>query len=210
MARKCKEDAARTYQLLLDAAEQVFSQKGYATATFQEIADHAGLTRGAIYWHFNDKPQLLEAVLMRARLPWDNLPEQFDSLEQSPSLSDLGQTIGRAMDKIIGDASLRRITAILLLRTELVGVNHHVYSRLTSINERIVRYLVAALSWRYRTVEGSPHPAIPAAAHAVKALLTGLVYEALLTQTAIDQVLIPRTVEQLITSLVSNDTPGMY
>lgn len=39
MARKCKEESERTYPLLLDAAEQVFSEKGYARATFHEIAE---------------------------------------------------------------------------------------------------------------------------------------------------------------------------
>lgn len=202
MARKCKEDSDRTYPMLLDAAEQVFSQKGYARATFHEIAEQAGLTRGAIYWHFSDKNQLLDAVLRRARLPWDSLPEQFSSLEQCPSLSDLGETFAKGLANIVGDPSLHRITLILLLRTELVSDNHPVHDRLTAIHERIKSYLVAALSWRYHNPDGSPHDNIPAAATAVKALLVGTVIGWLLSQTEIDLAPLPRMVELLISNFV--------
>lgn len=202
MARKCKEDSDRTYPMLLDAAEQVFSQKGYARATFHEIAEQAGLSRGAIYWHFNAKHQLLDAVLRRAQLPWDGLPQQFSSLEQCPSLSDLGETFAKGLATIVGDPSLQRVTLILLLRTELVSDNHPVQDRLTAIHERIKRYLVAALSWRYHNPDGSPHDNIPAAATAVKALLVGTVMGWLLSQTEIDLSPLPRMVELLISNFV--------
>jgi TetR/AcrR family acrAB operon transcriptional repressor len=133
MARKCKEEANKTYGLLLDAAEQVFSQKGYANATFHEIAEQAGLTRGAIYWHFSDKYQLLGAVLRRTQLPWERLPEHFTSRSQVPSLAELCEAIGDALHEIVNDPRQHRITLILLHRTELVTDNHQVYCRLTAM-----------------------------------------------------------------------------
>ena len=48
MARKNKEDTEHTYALLLDAAESVFTQKGVAATTLNDIAVAAGMTRGAI------------------------------------------------------------------------------------------------------------------------------------------------------------------
>ena len=50
MARKCKEDAEKTRQAVLESALDVFSEKGYAKATFDEIAARAGFTKGAVYW----------------------------------------------------------------------------------------------------------------------------------------------------------------
>jgi AcrR family transcriptional regulator len=47
-----------TRNLLLDAAEQVFTAKGFEGASLDEIADTAGYTRGAIYKHFADKADL--------------------------------------------------------------------------------------------------------------------------------------------------------
>ena len=55
MARKCKEDAEKTRQAVLESALDVFSEKGYAKATFDEIAARAGFNlcrmyRKAIRW----------------------------------------------------------------------------------------------------------------------------------------------------------------
>ena len=61
--KKTKEDAALTRKMLLDAALNVFSHKGYAQATLEEVAREAGVTRGAIYWHFSNKFEMFYAVL---------------------------------------------------------------------------------------------------------------------------------------------------
>lgn len=66
MARKTKEEAEMTRQRLLDAAERVFHARGVSRSSLEDVAREAGLTRGAIYWHFKDKVALFEAVLARA------------------------------------------------------------------------------------------------------------------------------------------------
>lgn len=63
MARKSKEDAAETREKILSAALDVFSRKGYSHTTFVDIAKEIGMTKGAIYWHFKTKPDLLAAVM---------------------------------------------------------------------------------------------------------------------------------------------------
>ena len=54
MVRRTKEDAVATRNSLLDAAERVFYDKGVSRASLGDIAQAAGATRGAIYWHFKD------------------------------------------------------------------------------------------------------------------------------------------------------------
>lgn len=137
MARKPKEQSDKTYDLLLDAAEQVFSENGYANTTLQEIAERAGLTRGAIYWHFRDKAQLLDALLEDVQLPWDRLPKQFVSLEQAPSPKELGEIISQAVQETVDDSRQHRITLILLKRTEVVSDDHPAHRRLVAILDRI-------------------------------------------------------------------------
>jgi AcrR family transcriptional regulator len=56
-----------TRNLLLDAAEELFAQKGFGSATLEDIADAAGYTRGAIYAHFGAKEELFLAVTERHR-----------------------------------------------------------------------------------------------------------------------------------------------
>ena len=202
MARKCKADADKTYESLLNSAETVFSQKGYAQATFQEIAKHAGLTRGAIYWHFDDKYQLLDAVLRRAELPWDRLPVCFTSLDEAPSMSELGQVISNTLQELMNTPRLHRVMLILMHRTELATDNSHVYGRLTEILDRVQTWLVAALSWHFQNTNTSPHRNIQAAATAVKALLTGMMYVWLLDQVEIDLAQLTQTVEMLIDRFV--------
>ena len=64
MARKCKEDAEKTRQAVLESALDVFSEKGYAKATFDEIAARAGFTKGAVYWYFRNKADLVAALII--------------------------------------------------------------------------------------------------------------------------------------------------
>lgn len=63
MARKTKEAAAETRRQILDTALDVFSRKGYSRTTFVDIAGQIGLTKGAVYWHFKSKTDLLVALI---------------------------------------------------------------------------------------------------------------------------------------------------
>ena len=65
--RRCKEDAEQTRQAILDAAEVIFCDQGVAAATLERISRMAGVTRGAFYWHFKDKADLLQALHDRSR-----------------------------------------------------------------------------------------------------------------------------------------------
>ncbi len=59
MARRTKAEAERTRQRILMAALDLFAGKGYERTTFEDVAERIGLTKGAVYWHFKSKPDLL-------------------------------------------------------------------------------------------------------------------------------------------------------
>lgn len=63
MARKTKEEAAATRDSVLMAALDLFSEKGYSRSTCSDIAKRIGMTRGAVYWHFENKEALLAALI---------------------------------------------------------------------------------------------------------------------------------------------------
>ncbi|KUJ92268.1 MAG: TetR family transcriptional regulator, partial [Pseudomonas sp. 63_8] len=63
MARRTKAEAQATRALILDAAEQVFHAQGVSHASLAEVAKAAGVSRGAIYWHFENKIDLFQAML---------------------------------------------------------------------------------------------------------------------------------------------------
>jgi len=61
--RRTKEEAAVTRATVLKAALSVFSSKGYAAATLDDVATAAKVTRGAIYWHFKGKADLYNTLV---------------------------------------------------------------------------------------------------------------------------------------------------
>lgn len=61
--RRTKEEAAVTRARVLKAALSVFSAKGYAAATLDDVAKAAKVTRGAIYWHFKGKADLYNTLV---------------------------------------------------------------------------------------------------------------------------------------------------
>ena len=63
--RKTKEEALKTRVNILKSAMKVFLKKGYSEASLTEIAKTAGYTRGAVYWHFEDKSDILEVLISK-------------------------------------------------------------------------------------------------------------------------------------------------
>src|SRR4051812_37318634 len=58
-----EEKKAQTRERLLEAAARVFAEKGFAATSLDEVADAAGLTKGAVYSNFENKEHLVAAVL---------------------------------------------------------------------------------------------------------------------------------------------------
>jgi len=72
-----------TRSLLLDAAEDVFAEKGFTPATLDDIAHAAGYTKGAIYKHFAAKEDLFLAVSDRYwRRYFDNFAEVMSAAKK--------------------------------------------------------------------------------------------------------------------------------
>lgn len=71
--RRSKQEAAQTRTAILDAAEKMFCDQGVAAATLEKISRAAGVTRGALYWHFKDKLDLLRALHERNVTPQEVL-----------------------------------------------------------------------------------------------------------------------------------------
>jgi TetR/AcrR family transcriptional regulator len=61
---------------LLNAAVRVFDRKGYAAASVREVAEMAGVTKPAVYYHFGSKEGLLLAILHQAERQLSHTLEQ--------------------------------------------------------------------------------------------------------------------------------------
>ncbi len=67
MARKTREESENTKTMILKSALDCFYEKGFSRTTFEDIALRINLTKGAVYWHFKNKAELL-AALIRQRV----------------------------------------------------------------------------------------------------------------------------------------------
>lgn len=67
--RKTKEEAEKTKNEILDSAVKIFAENGYFNTSLEDIARDAGVTRGAIYWHFKNKIEIFDALFERLHKP---------------------------------------------------------------------------------------------------------------------------------------------
>src|SRR3954470_21592702 len=75
---------------LLSAALRVFARRGYRAAGVDEIAAEAGYSKGALYWHFSGKEELLTTLLEeRVDAP---MRERFALLGSAPPERDMSAT----------------------------------------------------------------------------------------------------------------------
>lgn len=84
MARKTKEEAEKTRQTIIESAFKVFRTKGYSKTTLQDIAVEAGVTRGAVYWHFKNKPDVFGQLMDHAFRPFEAFFEGILESTTSP------------------------------------------------------------------------------------------------------------------------------
>lgn len=121
MVRKTKEEATATRHQLLEAAEAVFYNKGYSQTTLMDVAKYAGMTRGAIYWHFKNKADLFEAMVERVHLPLEMLAEECTDDNEPDPLGKLRDFSILLLREVTQDKSKKRVFSILFHKFEQNG-----------------------------------------------------------------------------------------
>jgi TetR/AcrR family acrAB operon transcriptional repressor len=120
MVRRTKEEAAATHDRILDAAEKLFVEQGVSRTTLQHIASEAGVTRGAIYWHFDDKAALFNAMMERVILPLESAMALLDQTHAADPLQDLREYMLAGLRVTVEDPQARRVFEISSLKMEYV------------------------------------------------------------------------------------------
>lgn len=132
MVRKTKEEAQATRELLLNAAERLFSENGVSATSLNEIANAAGLTRGAVYWHFENKGDLLMALWERVAHPIEHAFEDPERYAGTDLIKLIHAKSCWMADHIEEDPRLLSLMNILMLRcefaTETEGARVHFQS----------------------------------------------------------------------------------
>lgn len=118
MVRRTKEEAQETRKQILEAAEKAFYERGVARTTLADIATLAGVTRGAIYWHFSNKADLVQAMLDSLREPLDDMAKASEDQDEPDPLGCMRQLLIHLFQQIALDPKVRRINEILFHKCE--------------------------------------------------------------------------------------------
>jgi TetR/AcrR family acrAB operon transcriptional repressor len=176
MARKTKEAAEATRLEILDAAELCFLRDGVARATLEQIAAQAGYTRGAVYWHFENKLEVLDAVFDRVALPVFARLEMVGKTADQP-LQAIRQFFRDAFDQFERHPHARNVFEILRLRCEFVEDTKPLFLRNQCLQAQANENITKALQ-RARQLGQLRDEADPATcARAIHYLVDGALHE---------------------------------
>ncbi|MDH6184243.1 TetR family transcriptional regulator [Polaromonas sp. CG_23.6] len=192
MVRRTKEEALETRNKLLDSAEVLFQSQGVSRTTLQNIAQHAGVTRGAVYWHFKDKADLFDAMMERVTLPLESYFSHEQSSEETSSdsgtqaLMHTRNAILKALHQIVNDPQTRSVLEIATQKVEYIeGIRNIRLRHLTACNGflcRVTQGLDTASRQKNLTL---PVPSV-LAARGLHALIDGLIQNWLLDPQAFE------------------------
>jgi TetR/AcrR family mexXY operon transcriptional repressor len=142
MARKTKEESQNTRNGILDAAELVFLEKGVAQTAMADIADAAGISRGAVYGHYKNKIDVCLAMCDRA---FARAAEGFELVEDGPVLETLRQAALHYLRQCVESGSVQRVLEILYMKCEQSEENAPLLRRRTLYDKQTLRITTALL-----------------------------------------------------------------
>jgi TetR/AcrR family acrAB operon transcriptional repressor len=117
MARKTREESEQTRQDILNVALDLFHARGYARTTLEQIARGAGVTRGAIYWHFKDKVALFLGLKEDVERSTETRLEDL-LLRTVNELSDMRDNLLRLFRCLENDERSRKYFELIFFRAE--------------------------------------------------------------------------------------------
>ncbi|WP_017444152.1 TetR family transcriptional regulator [Gayadomonas joobiniege] len=196
MVRKTREEALETKNLLLDAAETVFYNKGFSSTTLMDVANEAGMTRGAIYWHFKNKSDLFEAMVERVKMPLESIFDESTADSETQPLARLREFSLHFLNKLAVDKRQQRVFTIMLYRFEMSGQSELVEERAKESFLRVEKRLFRALKNAVERGELPANTDIKTAVCYNHAFFTGIIHNFLYMPANMD-------LKSLATSLVN-------
>jgi len=194
MARRTKEEAQATRSHILDTAERVFEAHGVSGTSLHEIAQAAGLTRGAIYWHFKDKADLFNAMMERVTLPLEETDVIGALKGRDVTLAQVRASFVDVLRKMTTDPQLRRVFDIATHKVEYVGEMSVARDRQLAMRNECLADIERALRRAARVGELALGLPARSASIGLLALFDGLLQNWMLDPTGFD---LPRVAGQV-------------
>lgn len=121
MARKTKQQALETRQHILDAAVREFSERGVSATSLTDVATAAGVTRGAIYWHFKNKVDLFNEVWESTEPKIDDLETEYQAKYPDSPMRVIREILIYVLTSTVEDSRRRALMEIIFHKCEFVG-----------------------------------------------------------------------------------------
>ena len=106
------EQYQKTRRILLDVARELFTEHGYTHTSTEEVVRRAGVTRGALYYHYRDKAALFEAVFDEVRAAYIQAIGERVQAAEGDTWQRFVVTGCQAFIESVADPSVRRIVYI--------------------------------------------------------------------------------------------------
>ena len=157
MVRRTKKDAELTRQSIINAAREVFLVRGVSRTTMDHIATQANVTRGAIYWYFNNKKELFHAMRQQVFLPLIDRMDDTLLVEDSENpLARIENFLRETIQILSENIETRQIYEIMMIKCEYVdefsGVLKQILFTCSGIAEKM------QLAYRYAQERGQLNP----------------------------------------------------
>ncbi|WP_432697198.1 TetR family transcriptional regulator [Marinobacterium sp. YM272] len=147
--RRTKEEAEATRLEIMSKAVVLFSDKGIANTSLTEVARAAGVTRGAIYWHFKNKWDLFDAIWEHYSAPVIVVGDASESADERDPLGKLSELIKLLLNSVEQDENFRRMIIICIhesMLTRAQDIPEPMQALLESLHQRRVRAIENAKS----------------------------------------------------------------
>jgi len=187
MVRRTHEEAQQTRHQILDAAERVFHAQGVAATSLQQIAAAAGVTRGAVYHHFQDKHEIIEAMLARVILPLEaDMAVTLGQAEAPAPLDRIAAHVHKLFGYVTHTPQAQRVFDILTTRFEYGAEQEPLRRRKQASRREFQAQLAATLAVAQRRGELAATPPAAQIAIGLFALIDGLIRSWILEPGAFD------------------------
>ena len=184
MVRRTKAEAEATRHQILDAAEGVFRERGVARTSLQDVAAAAGVTRGAIYWHFKDKAEVFAAMMDRVCLPCETAANLTSG--GGSALARLTEMATEPLRDLQADGHMQQVFHIAMHRTEYTDDLVLLRQRRQEAVAGYQRTMEELLALARQQGEVAPDLPLAAAAAGLFALVDGLMRNGTQSEHAMD------------------------
>jgi TetR/AcrR family acrAB operon transcriptional repressor len=192
MVRRTKLEAEATRARILDTAELIFERHGVARTSLHAIAEAAGVTRGAIYWHFKDKADLFNAMMSRVTLPLEEGVHRSDDPSLADPLVYMRERFMDALRKTVADPQTRRVFEIATHKVEYVGELTAVRDRHLAVRNECLAHVERGMRRARRRGQATSRLPARSAALGLHALIDGLIQNWMLDPKAFDLLAVGR------------------